>query len=150
MEELAVVGLMLCSIYVLVLLAIMADLWSGVRKAKERGEMRTSTGYKRTVDKIARYYNALVALTIIDGLQMYGIWYLDSYYGYKIPVFPIVTLIGAIGLALIEFKSIYEKSEEKTKKDVSSLANLVQTLVKSGVSREEISKAVDKYLNQQL
>jgi formate-dependent nitrite reductase membrane component NrfD len=148
MEELMVVGWMLFSIYVLVLLAIMADLWSGVRKAKARGELRTSTGYRRTVDKIARYYNALIVLTIMDGLQVFGIWYLDGYYGYKIPIFPIVTLLGAIGICVIEFKSIYEKSEEKTKEEIKSLANLLESLLKSGVSREEIAKAVDKYLNK--
>ena len=38
-------------IYLMVLLAIMADLWSGVRKAKKNGIARSSYGFKRTIDK---------------------------------------------------------------------------------------------------
>ena len=48
--------------YITILALILADLWSGVRKAKKRGEFRTSDGYKRTIDKKARYYNMTFAM----------------------------------------------------------------------------------------
>ena len=51
----------LFGIYILVLVMIMADLWSGIRKARSLGEVRTSYGYKRTVGKVAQYYNVLIA-----------------------------------------------------------------------------------------
>ena len=62
--------------YVLVLLAVLADLISGVRKAKKRGEATRSKALRRTVDKIARYYNVLFALTVIDAMQIAGVEYL--------------------------------------------------------------------------
>ena len=62
-------------IYLMVLLAIMADLWSGVRKAKKNGIARSSYGFKRTIDKVARYYNVMLALTVIDVMQMTCFWY---------------------------------------------------------------------------
>ena len=83
-------------IYLMVLLAIMADLWSGVRKAKKNGIARSSYGFKRTIDKIARYYNVMLALTVIDAMQMGSLWYLEKYYSYHWPIFPIVTLVGAM------------------------------------------------------
>ena len=66
LEELFVIGWMLFGIYIEVFIMILADLWSGVRKAKLRGEVRSSYMYKKTIDKIARYYNAMIALTVID------------------------------------------------------------------------------------
>ena len=85
----------------LVLLAMMADLWSGVRKAKRVGIATSSYGYKRTIDKAVRYYNFLVALTIIDAMQMAAIWYLEQFYGYRLPFFPFITLLGAGKATLI-------------------------------------------------
>ncbi|MFQ9503245.1 MAG: hypothetical protein ACLR1G_03985 [Alistipes indistinctus] len=55
-------------IYLCVFGAIVMDLWSGVRKARRRHELRMSNGYKRTVDKIARYYNMLLVVSIMDAL----------------------------------------------------------------------------------
>ena len=66
LNELFVIAWMLFGIYMLVLLLIGADLWSGYRKAKAR----TSYMLRKTVDKIARYYNALLALTFVDCMQM--------------------------------------------------------------------------------
>ena len=48
MEKIFVTLWILFGIYILVLVMIMADLWSGLRKAKNNGEMRTSYGYKRS------------------------------------------------------------------------------------------------------
>jgi len=45
-------------IYLCVFGAIVMDLWSGVRKARRRHELRMSNGYKRTVDKIALQHAA--------------------------------------------------------------------------------------------
>ncbi|WP_270256424.1 phage holin family protein, partial [Parabacteroides distasonis] len=111
LNEIFIVAWIVFGLYMLVFFAAMADLCSGIRKAKLRGEVRSSYGFKRTVDKLARYYNLLIALTVVDCMQMAGIWYLDIFYGYHIPIFPVVTMIGAIGLGIIEVKSIFEKAE---------------------------------------
>ena len=89
-----------------VLLAVLADLWSGWRKAGRRKERRTSRGLRNTVDKVARYFNALIALTVIDIMIIAGAAYLRSTQGWDIPIFPVCTLVGAVALALIEVKSI--------------------------------------------
>ena len=68
MEKIFVILWILLGIYILVLLMIFADLWSGVRKAKRIGEARTSYGYRRTISKMAQYYNILIACTIVDSM----------------------------------------------------------------------------------
>ena len=145
-EELFVVAWMLFGIYIEVFFMILADLWSGVRKAKLRGEIRSSYGYKKTIDKIARYYNALIALTVIDAMQMGGVWYLDGYYGWSWPIFPVVTLLGAFGISLVEFKSIYEKADEKVKGDYKEVALLAAEIAKHKTEPAEIIAALGEYL----
>ena len=123
MNKLFVVLWILFILYMLVFMAISADLWSGLRKAKKRGEARTSYGLRRTIDKLSRYYNLLIILTIIDAMQISGVWYLNVYYNYAIPIFPIITFIGALGLGFIELKSIYEKAEDKEMRKSAELAS---------------------------
>lgn len=150
LQELITIAWILFATYFEVLLMILADLWSGVRKAKLRGELRTSYGYKRTIDKIARYYNALIALTIVDAMQISGTWYLSAYYGWTIPIFPLVTMIGAIGISLIEVKSIYEKAEEKVKDNYKEVAALAIEIAKHKADPQDIAKAVYDYMNKNL
>ena len=77
------------------------DFWSGIRKAKKNNIVRSSYGFRRTVEKIKEYYNAMTALTIIDAMQVSVIWYLETYYQYSIPIVPFVSLRGAIGLSFV-------------------------------------------------
>lgn len=130
----------------MVLLAIMADLWSGVRKAKRNGIARSSYGFRRTIDKIARYYNVLFALTIVDAMQMTSLWYLENYYEYTWPIFPVVTLLGAIGICLIEIKSIYEKAEDKVR--IENIANMAGKIITNRDDFSEIVKAVADYMKE--
>lgn len=124
-------------LYVGVLLAVFADLVSGVRKARLRGEARTSAALRRTVDKLVRYYNALFAMTVIDAMQMAAVVYLRYFEEISLlPVFPVFTLIGAVGEALIELKSIYEKAEQKEKKEYRDAADILKKLLE----HESISK----------
>lgn len=145
MEKIIIVLWILFAIYVLVLLAILADLWSGVRKAKKKGIARTSYGFRRTVEKLAKYYNALLALSVIDCMQMAAIWYLETYYNYKIPMIPIVTIGGAIGIAAIEVKSIYEKVEDKVQYE--KLGRMAETMMLHKGDWNEMLRAFSAFLN---
>lgn len=147
LDELFVVAWMLFGILLTPLFFIAFDFWAGTRKAKQRGEPLMSDKFKRTVDKIARYYNALLALVVVDCMQMAGIWYLDNYYDYRIPIFPFITLLGAFGVAAIEVKSIYEKAEEKERKEMKQVAALAAEIAKHKANPEDIAKAVVDYMN---
>ena len=61
-------------------------------------------------------------------------------------MFPFITLIGAIGICMIEIKSIYEKAEDKVRiENVWALAGKIITN-KDDIS--EIVKSVVEYLNK--
>lgn len=147
MEKIIVTLWITFGLYLLVFVGIMTDLWSGVRKAKINGVARSSYGYRRTIDKISRYYNVLIALTVIDAMQMSSIWYLDTYYHYdRLPMFPFMTLIGAIGLCMIEMKSIYEKAEDKVR--IENVANMAGKIITNKDDISEIVKAVVTYMKE--
>lgn len=146
--ELFVVAWMLFGILLTPLFFISFDFWAGVRKAKQRNERMTSNGWRRTVDKIARYYNMLLALVVIDCMQISGVWYLDNFYDYHIPIFPFITMLGAMAVAIIEVKSILEKAEDKAKKQVADIAELVGEIVKQKMSPAEIAAIIIEYINK--
>ena len=148
-DELFVVAWMLFGILLTPLFFIGFDFWAGVRKAKQRKERITSEGWKRTVDKISRYYNMLLALTVVDCMQISGIWYLDNYYNYQIPIFPFITMLGAMVVAIIEVKSILEQAEEKAKKQVSDIAIWITEIMRQKMAPTEIAAIIIEYINKE-
>ena len=61
-KEFWLVILVYCMCFLLVFLAIIGDLISGVRKAIKAGKDRLSVGYRRTIDKLCKYYNSLFSV----------------------------------------------------------------------------------------
>ncbi|MGG7470762.1 hypothetical protein ACVVIH_20420 [Chryseobacterium arthrosphaerae] len=146
MEKLFIIIWILFGLNIEVFLIVMADLWSGVRKAKKNGVARSSYGFKRTVEKLGRYYNVMFALMVVDSMHMTCIWYLNSFHGYNLIFFPFITLLGSIGLSLIELKSIYEKAEDKQR--FHEAGALISAIAKKRTDIEEIERLVNEYLNE--
>ena len=84
---------------------------------------------------MARYFNALIALTVIDIMIIAGAAYLRSTQG------GVCTLVGAVALALIEVKSICENASEKG--DMQEAAALLKKVL-SSVSAAEILAWIDR------
>ena len=114
--------------YFLGLAAAAADLASGLRKARRRGETTRSRALRRTVDKLARYYNVLIVLTVVDAMQITAAVFLRTVESYDVPTIPIFTLIGSLGMAFIEVKSIFEKGDDKEKQQLAELVSLLETI----------------------
>lgn len=128
--------------YAGVLAAILADLRSGVLKARRKGERRTSSGFRRTVEKASRYYVTLFAMTVIDLLVISAVTYLRVVGGWSLPPFPLFTTIGAVGLSCIELKSIYENSQEKGDYDT------IRRALTRMMTDREFRAALDKLLGR--
>lgn len=101
--HLAIIGIM----WIIVAIAMTADLISGWRKAKERNEARTSYGLRRTVTKFVLYYAMMLFAFMFDCI---GMFFYDN---------PFVTLIAAAFLVFIEGKSILEKAHDKDKRKLN-------------------------------
>lgn len=138
-KEFWLVILVYCMCFLLVFLAIIGDLISGVRKAIKAGKDRLSVGYLRTIDKLCKYYNSLFSVSIVDCFLMM-IVYVFQTKGWlaSFPVFPIATVLMGGYLAFVEVRSVFEKLEDKEKaraeKDLSVLIKMLD--------KENIEKVV--------
>jgi hypothetical protein len=136
---------MLATMYLLVLSVIFLDLWAGIRKAKIRGEFRSSFGLRKTVEKIGKYYNMIFVLTVIDAMQMLAIGYINPQVNGHIPIIPIFTFVGSIFVGFIELKSVYEKAEDKEKNEIAQTAKIVGKVI-TDISVQELASKVAEYL----
>ena len=124
--------------YIVALGLIFSDLWAGVRKAKQRGEMRISEAYRRTIDKISQYFNMLFALTLVDVVQLALIFFLYWFYKIDFVMFPWFSLLGTAYVGYVEVKSISEPSNVKEKKQQEDFKRLLLELAKNDDMREKL------------
>ena len=122
-------GLMLLC-YIIILGFIFCDLQAGIRKAKKRGEYKTSDGYKRTIEKIAKYFNMAFALSLIDFLQLALIFFLYHFYGTDIIMAPWFTFLALGYIGFVEIKSIWEPADIKEKKQQQQYRRAILALIK--------------------
>ena len=122
-------------VMLLVLLAMIIDLGSGLYKAKQRGELRTSEALRRTLTKFISYEGGLMIATSADLFIHLSKLYQLVGVGLLIGV-PVVTILVGLFLLVVEFMSVREKADAKTKKQQEQAAELLMKLV----SREELGE----------
>ena len=122
--------------YFAALACVFADLRAGVRKAKKNGVFRSSYGYRKTVKKIAEYFNMMMILTVIDAIQMALVYILGLQMSWTLPFVPVFTAIGALIVAFIELKSVREKQSDKDKARVDDAVETLLKILKNPDNRE--------------
>lgn len=137
-KEMTIVVVFACLI---VLVAMAIDLASGLYKAKQRHEVRSSWGLKRTLSKFIMYEGGMLIAFGVDLLiyfsRLFELFSLRSINGV-----PVVTCLVGIFLLVVEFMSIREKSDKKTKKDFSEAGELLAKLLDSKTFKDAVAEAV--------
>ena len=124
-----------------VLIAMMTDFYFGVMKAKKMGEVRTSEGYKRSVDKFTQYYGMLFFALLFDAIIP-----VSYFFAFPMSGVPIITLISTVILVFTEAKSVREKGDEKLRRKTDqSFKQLLDILEKNG---DLTAKLHDYMINQ--
>ncbi len=144
-ERMIMIG-MLCSLFVV--LAMIVDLVSGIIKAKQRGEVRTSYGLRRTVNKFIVYEGGIMIAIMIDVM----IHFSNLLYLFHLNVLvgvPVITCAMGIFLCFIEYLSVREKASDKTKKMMVNGARLAMTVLDKEKLQEIIAKSLDNAINKQ-
>ena len=131
-----------------VILSMILDLISGLYKARQRGELRSSYGLSRTVSKFILYSGSVIIALMIDVMIHYSRLFVLMHLQPIVGV-PIVTCLMSIFLCVIEFLSIREKAEEKTRKDMERVAHILIDAVGRDRLREIIGSKVDSTVNDQ-
>jgi hypothetical protein len=121
-----------------VLVAILLDLWAGIRKARESGITVTHTyGLDRTLDKIRKRFNLLFAFTIIDIVLI-----ACDIHDYAIPY---ATVAVTIIFCMVEAKSIFEKDRDKGR--YIEAAKTAAEMWK-GIDKDELAETIIKKLKE--
>ena len=131
----------------IVLLAMAIDLLSGLHKAKLRGEVRCSFGLRRTLTKFITYEGGMMIAAGVDLLmhlsrlqQLFG---LSAIYGV-----PVITCLVGIFLLSVEFLSIREKADKKTKKEMGEAAKLLSDMLGNDNFKELLKTAIEQQNNE--
>lgn len=119
--------------FVLVVVACLIDLWTGVDAARKNREKIKSRILRRTVAKILDYLRVVVFGVLIDVLGLAFPWY----------SIPYAALIVTLGILLIEGKSVIE-NYQKSKSSAAKVVDMIQTIVECGDNdtAEKIIKAI--------
>jgi hypothetical protein len=124
------------------------DYWAGIRKSKKRGIRIYSDRMKRTVDKVSRYYNAILAMLVVDCIQMSAFVFLHLFYGWTAYTFPLFTLAAVLFVAAIEIKSIYEPADAKESRELKDITQLAKEIASHKNDPEEIAKIITSYISK--
>lgn len=148
-EQLIFVGILVVAMLFVPLVLIGLDFWAGIRKAKKRGEKIRSDKMQRTIQKISKYYNMILALVVLDVLQITCCVFLHIFNGWGLYTFPLLTLCAVAFVSAIEIKSIYEPADAKERKEMKEVAALAQAIVEHRQDPKEIAQAIAEYLNNE-
>lgn len=113
---------------VIVFVAMIIDLASGLNKAKQRGEVRSSYGLSRSLSKFIMYEGGMLIAAGVDLLMHFSklliILHLNVLYG-----IPVITCILGIFLLIVEGLSVREKADDKTKTEISRVEQLAAKMI---------------------
>ncbi len=114
----------------LVFFAMIIDLISGIIKAKNRKELIQSQVLKRTITKFIVYEGSLIIASMVDVLiQVSNV--LDFTKLTSFISVPIVTIFLGIFLLVVEFLSVREKADDKTRRRQEKTAREIIKLINS-------------------
>ncbi len=126
------------ALWLLVIAAIMLDLWDGVYTAKVTHQRIHSHKLRVTIDKVSEYWRLMLVGFIIDTI------------GVLFPVYalPFLSIVFCIGLIGVEAKSMLEHAKRRKSKalEAKDIISMVVTCASEGDANKLLSK-INEYLN---
>ena len=122
-DTLHVHAIWLAMTYLAVIVAMAADFFTGIHKARKAGVATRSRGYKMTTEKAAKYFLPMICLTCIDVLT-----------SVVLPA-PFFTMIMGGFNIFCEWKSVFETTHDK--QEIREAANTMNVILKN---KEDVAK----------
>lgn len=123
------------AVCILVILAIMLDLWDGVHTAKKTNQRVHSHKLRVTIAKVSEYWRFIMIGFLVD-----CIGYFFSFY-----ILPFVALIFGAGLIVVEAKSMFEHANRR-KSHTTELPEIFKSIVECA-KEKDAQKIVDRITN---
>lgn len=126
------------ALWLLVIAAIMLDLWDGVYTAKATHQRIHSHKFRVTIDKVSEYWRLMLVGFIIDTI------------GVLFPVYalPFLSIVFCIGLIGVEAKSMLEHAKRRKSKalEAKEIISMVVACASEGDAHSVLEK-INEYLN---
>ena len=129
-----------------VIIAMAMDASFGWRKAKERGEARTSYLFSRSITKFALYEGVLFISAGIDTL-IHFVW--AQFSPTTAYCVPLASILVAITLCIVEIWSMREKAEEKTRQNINHAIRVVADAMQREQAMEIAKHIIDKSVGKE-
>lgn len=130
---------------IVVIGAMCMDAAFGWRKAKLRGEARTSYLFSRSITKFALYEGVLFISAGIDTL-IHFVW--AQFSESSVYCVPLASSLVAITLCIVEIWSMREKAEEKTRNNINHAIKVVADAMSKDQVTELAKHIIDKTTEQ--
>ena len=128
-------------VYLIALVAMSVDLACGIRKAKIRGEYTNSSALSRSITKFITYEGGLLIATGVDILINLGKFW--EIFGFNVMLgIPLITILVGIFVCSVEWVSIREKADEKTKKEMKRAAAVAVKVAAAMLNKDELAEAL--------
>lgn len=109
---------LLLGVCVLVIVAIMLDLWDGVHTAVKTGAHVHSHRLRETIQKICEYFRFIAVGFLVDCLG----------FPFSFYFLPFAAMLFGLGLIVVEIKSMFEHAARR-KTSTSRLQNVLRDIV---------------------
>lgn len=120
------------SVFVLVFIAVLVDLYFGIQKSKKNGSFVHSYGLKRTISKTLEYMAMVFMFFLIDFLN--PMWFILTF-----PKVPILSIIAGIIIIVIEWISVKESFAKKT---ISAIAETPKDVMRYIIDNRRFIKEI--------
>lgn len=103
---------------ILVIVACLIDLWTGIDAARKNKEKIRSKALRRTVAKVLDYLRVVIYGVLIDVLGLTFPWY----------AVPYCAIVCTLGILIVEGKSVLENFQKK-KSSAAKVADIIEVIV---------------------
>lgn len=119
------------AVCILVISAIMLDLWDGVHTAKKTNQRVHSHKLRVTIGKMSEYWRFIMIGFLVDCL---GIFF--SFY-----ILPFVAVLFGVGLIVVEAKSMFEHANRR-KSHMTELPKIINDII-AAADKKEAKRILD-------
>lgn len=122
--------------FILIIIAALIDLWTGVDAARKNHEQIRSKMLRRTVTKVLDYFRVVVFGVLLDVLGLCFTWY----------AIPYAAVLVTLGILMIEGKSVLENFRKK-KSNAADIVDVIEEILEcadSDTAQKIIKKLKEK------
>lgn len=132
MEKLLLFLGVFLAVCILVIAAIMLDLWDGVHTARRTGERVHSHKLRMTIAKMTEYWRFILIGFLVDCLGVFFSFY----------ILPFVAVLFGAGLIAVEAKSMFEHANRR-KSHAADLPDIIGSIIKAA-SRQDAEQILER------